>query len=227
MARHTDIKGRLKDLIDCGLRRYGFRGKSFTEMGTLISEFLQQGEWDAVSDRFRSRLDKVTDEVKSLSLPIDAAEYLDSKVTSASNRKFFEMVLKKYDFDSWRDLIRGSYATGKIPDRGFVYVAWRKRPETYYYVGLASSNNRIDLTGHGKLTEALRQATCLSLIFPGQSTHETLAGVEAALLSLIEIKMGGMPTLNIKRELVRPHIGSTDLSVLAGMLRRIAKTLED
>lgn len=227
MARHTNIEGRLKDLIDCGLRGYEFRSKSFIKMGNLISEFLQQGEWDAVSDRFRNRLDKVTDEVKLLSLPIDAAEYLNSKVISASNRFYVEIDSTKNDFDSWRDLIRDSYATGEIPDRGFVYVAWRKRPETYYYVGLASSDTRIDLTGHGKLTAALHQATCLSLIFPGQSTHETLAGVESALLSLIEIKMGEMPTLNVKRESVRPHIGSTDLSVLAGMLRRIAKTLED
>ena len=87
-------------------------------------------------------------------------------------------------------------------DRGFVYFAWRSRPESYFYVGKAGSSSRVNLDAHGKLLESLKndKASRLSFIFPAKSTPENIAYLEAALLNLIEFKTGELPEENTRRE---------------------------
>jgi hypothetical protein len=106
-----------------------------------------------------------------------------------------------------------------------VYVAWIHRPEEYWYVGKATTVERLNLAAHGKLARATAHATKLSLIFPSQSRPEVLGGVEGSLLAMIEHHSSALPKLNEKRESVVAHQGTDELMTLSSFLRDIAKRI--
>lgn len=84
--------------------------------------------------------------------------------------------------------------------RGFVYLAWKSKPEAYFYVGKAGSSKRVNVDSHGKLLESLKKASYFTLVFPSKSTRENLSNLEAAIINLIEYRIGDVPEENSRRE---------------------------
>jgi hypothetical protein len=78
-----------------------------------------------------------------------------------------------------------------LPERGFVYIAWRASPFTVYYVGMTerSEGDRIlDISSHTKLTLAIeRGATQFTIIYPDIS--DNIRNVEASFIRIMR-KLG-------------------------------------
>jgi hypothetical protein len=78
-----------------------------------------------------------------------------------------------------------------LPERGFVYIAWRASPFTVYYVGMTerSGGDRIlDISSHTKLTLAIeRGATQFTIIYPDISNN--IRNVEASFIRIMK-KLG-------------------------------------
>ncbi len=113
-------------------------------------------------------------------------------------------------------------------DRGFVYFAWRSKPEAYYYVGKAGSGARVNLDTHGKLLEALKRekASRLSFIFPAKSTSDNISNLEAALIHLVEFSTGDIPEENDRKEKLKfEYECGEELGAIQRLVARIHKQL--
>ena len=137
----------------------------------------------------------------------DSASFIQNMLFESSRAKFFDIDLLGLDRSrgSLKSLIGKVLDEQNKTDRGFVYFAWRSRPEKYFYVGKAGSGARINVDTHGKLLESLRRekASRLSLIFPAKSTADNVSSLEAALIHLIEYKTGQIPEENDRKEILR------------------------
>src|SRR5690606_4784884 len=122
---------------------------------------------------------------------------INNMVLDAKNGKIIELRLgSDRSRASLNEYIESALDQHNKNDRGFVYLAWRARPDMFFYVGRAGSQKRVNLDSHGKLLEALKHgnSSTLSLIFPGMSSAENVANLEAALIHLIEYKTGSIPS---------------------------------
>ena len=121
-----------------------------------------------------------------------------------------------------QELIYEKFENGEAKARGFVYVAWRKTPQRFLYVGKATNVDRLNLAAHGNLARATADATLLSLIFPSISREDYLLGVEASVIELVECLTGDLPELNTRTGAV-PHSAATEnLDALASFLGKVA-----
>lgn|SRR5574340_194360 len=162
--------------------------------------------------------------LRRLARILDATGYLEDKVLRSETSSIIDVRVKS-DLRSVQDQIEYMFVTKEAPDRGFVYIAWCARPEEYWYIGKAKNDGRLNLASHGKLAHAIAHATQLSLIFPSQSREEILAGVEAAVLAVIESYTGNLPKLNDRRERVVENNGAEELRLLSNFLGSIADDL--
>ncbi len=189
-----------------------------------VATVLRGGSWGSVKARTSQALAEATTEASYHARMLDATGYLNEKVLEASNSEFVDLSLRN-DLLATQQEIYEKFASNEAPTRGFVYVAWSMRPETYYYIGKAKTVDRLTLAQHGKLAHATANATKLSLVFPSQSTAEILGGVEASLMALIEFHTDRLPLLNERRERVRPNQGSGELESLSKFLKGVAGDL--
>jgi hypothetical protein len=153
--------------------------------------------------------------IKDLLLDRQRAKFIDWSLPASRDRR------------SLREGIRAKLHNN---NRGYVYVAWRRRPEAYFYIGKAGSNDRVNLDQHGKLLEALKsgRATTLSFVFPSKSTKMNVTDIEAALLQLVVSRTGHLPKENSRRESIGfVYNHGSKLVEVAKMLEQIRKGLAD
>ena len=137
----------------------------------------------------------------------DSASFIQDMILDSKRAKLVDINLSGVNRD--RENLKAVISEGLLKhnkhDRAFVYIAWRSRPEEYYYVGKAGSSKRVNLDNHGKLLESLKKekASRLSFIFPAKSTSENISSLEAALIHLIEFKTGDIPSENNRKETLK------------------------
>lgn len=190
-----------------------------------VADVLRDGSWSDVTARADKALTEAATEAREHARLLDATGYLAEKVLGAENMNIVDLRLQN-DLLKTQERILEMFANKEAPSRGFVYVAWSMKPEKFYYVGKAKTVARLNLAQHGKLAHATANATQLSLVFPSQSTEETLAGVEASLIALIEFHTNDLPQLNARRERVRFNQGADELRDLASFLESVANDLD-
>lgn len=190
-------------------------------LANLLSYFLRTARWSNVSAKDNQEFAYNITGARSASVTLDAISFINEKVLSAQNGKIEDIKLKP-DLGDAQSQIHDMFDTGKAPKRGFVYIAWRQSPEQYFYVGKAGTHDRLNLSSHGKLANTVGRATTLSLVFPNQSSEETLSGLEASIMHLLTLHMDEPPELNAKAERVPSHDGSEELAELHTFLRNIA-----
>lgn len=198
--------------------------RQIRSLARLVADALQNDAWRIVSARTDKSLLAAATEACRLARILDATGYLEDKVLRSETSLTIDLRLKS-DLKSVQDQIEYMFETKDAPNRGFVYIAWCARPEEYWYIGKAKNDGRLNLTSHGKLAHATAHATQLSLIFPSQSREEILAGVEAAVIAVVESHTGNLPKLNDRRERVIENNGAEELRLLSNFLGSIAADL--
>lgn len=195
-----------------------------TKLARLVASVLKDGRWADPSASAAGELQEAAEDAREAALYLDAASFIDEKIFSAEHSKIINIPLKKSLADAQNQIVE-MFESGKAPRRGFVYVAWSRRPETFFYVGKASAVDRLTLTAHGKLANTVGRATTLSLIFPSRSVEDTLFSVEGSVMALIQHHTGEMPELNERAERVPDHEGTNELVELQNFLGKVAKSL--
>ncbi len=198
--------------------------RQIRSLARLAADALKDDVWRNLSAKTNKALLDAAEEARRLAGILDATGYLKDKVLRSETSLIVDVRLKT-ELRSVQDQIVEMFNTNEAPDRGFVYIAWSARPEEYWYVGKAKNDGRLNLASHGKLAHATAHATQLSLIFPSQSRAEILAGVEAAMIAVIESHTGNLPRLNDHRERVVENNGTKELRLLSGFLGSIADDL--
>lgn len=195
-------------------------------LAKLVARVLRDGKWSSVSAKVDKDLTEAAEEARAAARLLDAAEYIVQKVLSAPNGKAIDTHLKP-DLRAVQEQIVSLFEEGAAPERGFVYVAWSKKPERFYYVGKASNAGRLNLAAHGKLARATAHATQLSLLFPTQSREEILLALEASAMELIEFHTGELPELNDNRGAVPDGTATVELKWLSDFLGTVATDVYD
>lgn len=140
-------------------------------------------------------------------------------------RHFTTYDISTGDFNTVVDRVDKAFNEKIVPDRSFCYFAWRQRPDEYWYVGKASSRDRIHLKGNGSLSHAVAKTTTLSLIFPSKGTADSINGLEASLIRLIYGVTGFKPKLNERFERVPEGEGSNYLRSIGRFFSHVEKKL--
>jgi len=198
--------------------------KQTRSLARLVAQVLRQDAWCNVSAKTDKALSEAATEACRLARIRDATGYLEEKVLQSKTSLIVDVKLK-LELNAVQDQIEHMFKTNDAPRRGFVYIAWSARPEEFWYVGKASTAERLNLAAHGKLARATAHATKLSLIFPSQSRGEIIEGVEAAVLALIESHTGQLPKLNDRKGRVVQNKGAEELRQLSDFLGCIADDL--
>ncbi len=153
---------------------------------------------------FGKKHQDLIDEILKNGVFSDSASFIRDMILDSERAKLADINLLGVDRsrENLKSVIAATLEEHNKTDRGFVYFAWRSRPEAYYYVGKAGSNARVNLDAHGKLLESLKKekASRLSFIFPAKSTSDNIASLEAALIHLVEFKTGNIPEENDRKE---------------------------
>lgn len=165
------------------------------ELAELLDESLREILWEEPWPTERARrLERVARRARRSASLVDAADFIGKIMEGANFR--IEEVPWSDDLERNQARIERTFDEQAVPDRGFVYVAWRGKPAGYEYVGKAGSRERLNLAGHGKLASTQGRATRLSLLFPSQSRDETLRKFESSIIRVIEGATGEMPRFN-------------------------------
>jgi hypothetical protein len=199
--------------------------RNIDSLAKLLASVLRDERWDSLTKADWRQLGDALLHAREGGRLFDAALCIRDRILSARNSYVHDVRLSK-NLDETQNEISDAFENELVPRRGFVYVAWRKTPEKYVYVGKAKSADRLNLRQHGPLAVATQHATSLSLLFPTQSREDILFGVEASIIELVFHQTGSLPELNKRREKVPEAEGSKRLEALSGFLGMIADDLE-
>jgi hypothetical protein len=191
------------------------------DLSLHIAELIHRGEHN------RDDMHEILDRLRETARVFDAATYLRETVLAATHGRVVDIPVDQ-DFGKLQDSIFEVVDGDKSLQRGFVYVAWARRPEQFYYVGKAPSGvDRLNLRSHGTLARATSAgyATVLSLIYPSQSRPEIVANVEAATMMIIRADTDELPQFNEKQERVPASVGSNHIDSVARALSAIVNAM--
>ena len=180
---------------------------------------------------FSQEHQELIDHVKYHGMVSDSASFMQEKILDSDGigAKLIDIDLTRTEksIDNLNGIILEVISEYNRINRAFVYFAWRSKPEEYYYVGRAGSKARVNLNAHGKLLESLKEATRLSFIFPSVSTDKYISNLEAALLNLVEFKLGYLPVNNSRKEtFIFNYECGEELQAIRKLISRIHKQLE-
>lgn len=195
-------------------------------VGRFTEEVAKSGKWDRLPVKTLDEFNDTADHAKFAVEVLDAVEYIDKRLLSASNGRLHDLKISGRSLSEIQREIFYLFNSKEAPKRGFVYIAWTHKPEWYNYVGKASKVKRLNLTAHGKLAHAVATATNLSLLFPAQSEDSILAGLEASIIRVIEHQTGSLPELNVRPERVPFGSASDKFSRFADFFARLADSLD-
>jgi len=137
---------------------------------------------------------KTVEHLRVLHLRLDAIGHLLEHVIGPNNA--YELPVPR-GFASANNFLQDELSNGGYPNRGFVYIARRKRPEEFFYVGKAGSVSRLRLHAHGPLAYSLNKCSHLTVIYPLQSRDNTLLKIEASTIAILT-HSNLAPTYNTK-----------------------------
>lgn len=179
---------------------------------------------------FGKKHQDLIDEIRKNGVFSDSASFIQDMILDSERAKLADINLLGVDRsrENLKSVINETLDEHNRTDRGFVYFAWRAKPEAYYYVGKAGSGARVNLDAHGKLLEALKKekASRLSFIFPAKSTPDNISSLEAALIHLVEFKTGDIPEENDRKEKLKFYYEcGEELLAIQGLIAQIHKQL--
>jgi len=197
-----NIETKLKDLCDVADQAVDVVNRRTHELFSLLAEDAKRFKFE-----FTPRHGELIAEITKHGRIADSASFIEDKVLGPADAALIDIDLNGIPrtLERLSEEIEDTLKDNRKADRKFVYLAWRSKPEDYYYAGKAGSNGRVNLAAHGKLLEGLKEATRLSFIFPAMSTDENIANLEAAVLNLVEFKVGELPKHNVRREKFALH----------------------
>jgi len=228
MGKSGDFEAKLTQICeDVEARANKDLQRAIGHLAKLLVSILRDERWNELSKADLRALAEAIKSSREAATQLDAAVYVQDRVLLAQNSAVLDVRLSHGDLRRAQEEINEAFETKAVPKRGFVYVAWRKTPERFVYVGKANSVDRLNLATHGKLAMAATgDATLLSLLFPTQSREEILFDVEASVIELVRSCTGEKPQYNEKNEKVPQGSGSKRLVDLAAFLDSIATGLD-
>jgi hypothetical protein len=188
-------------------------------LGEVVAAIMRDDCWETVPDHLQERLQASSRAAGEAARLLDAVDCVRDKVLQSTRRNLIEIPVTRSDLSDLRDRIEAALIDEGTGERGFVYVAWRGRPEEFWYVGKASSPERVlHLETHGKLGHALGESTTLSLLFPTQARADILGDLEASVLALVTHQTSRLPVNNERQETLRSGRHSGRLRMLGAFL---------
>jgi hypothetical protein len=144
------------------------------------------------------RLRKITNHLRGLARAADAADTVRELLGPGGGCRVREIALRSTRVDEAVLAIRDLECRGRLPCKGFVYIAWRSKPLEFLYVGQAQSLQRVrGVPQHGKLGAGIAEARALSLVYPGSGAKSILR-LEHAVLDMYEFAKGRLPKQNAR-----------------------------
>ncbi len=162
----------------------------------IQTEYLFADMNDAVqNDDFlisQDNLDSINS-IKYHGMISDCADYLKEIIINSKEAKILEFSLTNQprDIESLNNYLQTRLNNYNLKGSSYVYMAWKNRPEEYYYVGQGKTGARINLSSHGKLLESLKHATYFTMLFPVSAKKDIISNLEAAVINLIESLVSG------------------------------------
>lgn len=226
MGRSGDFERKLAQICE-RVEAQGSVGRDIEHLAKILAPVLRDERWKELTKTDSRVLAEAIKSSREAAKQLDAALYVKERVLLSQNGAALDVRLSRGDLRAAQEEINEAFETKAVPKRGFVYVAWRKTPERFVYVGKATSLDRLNLAAHGKLAMAATgDATILSLLFPTQSKEDILFGVEASMIELVHAHTGKLPELNDRREKVPTGSGRKRLEDLAVFLSSVADDLD-
>jgi hypothetical protein len=221
-----DIEKRLEILCEDGEKSLSAVNSNTRKLFQLLADDAKEFKFV-----FGKKHQDLINEIRKNGIVSDSASFIEDMILESERAKFADIDLLGVDRsrENLKSVIAETLDEHNKTDRGFVYFAWRSRPETYYYVGKAGSGARVNLDNHGKLLEALKKekASRLSFIFPAKSTSANISNLEAALIHLVEFKTGDIPEENDRKEKLKlDYECGEELSAIQALIAQIHKQLE-
>ncbi|MCL2101648.1 MAG: hypothetical protein FWH22_08045 [Fibromonadales bacterium] len=213
MAKKKDsFEKKFKDVILSypDKKRFKFV-KAMKEIAKIVKHSISNGEYGNFCPKTEKKLLEALETCQDYKNNCDAVYNIEKYVLDAKNGSIITKKCPKYG--DFRKEMEKHLAD--LPNRGFVYIAWRQIPSQVHYIGMtrSSSGNRIlDLSKNVHLSRAIeKRATQFTIIFPDNS--DNIRNVEGSFIRIM--KIFGYDILNLKPEYFYPWEGGfSDLSKL-------------
>jgi predicted nucleic acid-binding protein len=219
-----NTEAKLKDLCAGADEALGIVNRRTRELFALLADDAKRFKFE-----FTPRHGELIADITHHGRIADSAAFVEEKVLDPADAYILDIELTGVSRTIerlTREIEDKLHKYGKT-DRKFVYLAWKSRPETYYYAGKAGSPGRVNLAAHGKLLEALKEASRLSFIFPAKSTDENISNLEAAVLNLVEFTSGSLPKHNSRKEKFALHYEcGNELRAIRKLISQIHSQIE-
>jgi hypothetical protein len=188
----------------------------------IVGNSISHGEYGRFPTKTKNELSNALEICKNYEDDCDAVCNIEKYVFCAKNGKIVTRSCPKWE--NFRDEM--TVHLKDLPNRGFVYIAWRAyRPFNVYYVGMTENSDAeriLDLARHIKLTLAIeRGATQFTIIYP--DTSDNIKNVEASFIRIM--KKLEHNTFNEKDESFDPWEGS-EISLLKKFFEQMRKMVE-
>jgi hypothetical protein len=222
-----DLRAKLKAMVggshDGGMRELR---RALGQLTGAIAETLDSGIDQF--DRLKADRQFLRDEIqaaRTAAALIDSCHVLQSRVFPDADFEAFQLPRSRR-----RESLAGLFEDDIRPfvgARAFVYVAWRKNPEKFFYVGRSENKDgkasRLFLDNRGKLLDALHDATVFSVVLAPPRT--SVNDIEASILRVLD-DHDRFPEFNDRQERVPSAVGTKHLEQLGRFLVDIGRSFE-
>jgi len=197
----------MKDLFEekfennilCYLSNREFRFiNAMSKIAKIVKDSISSRKYGKFHTETEKELKESLDICKDYKMDCDAVINLEKYVFKPKNSS-----ITTYNCPEWKNFpnVIGK-CLNDLPERGFVYIAWRTNPLLVYYVGKTecSDGERIlKLKKHNSLSRAIEKgAKLFTIIFPDNSNN--IGSVEGSFIRIIKKLGKGNEMLNEKDE---------------------------
>jgi len=221
----AEFAKKLRDLVDVAMQvgQQALR-EALRDLADVISKAFDS---ELVEVSLDGRLaDEAISDARTAAEVVDACHVIKSRLFFTRNGGCFRefKLPRNRDYHSLSDFLDLD-VRAVVEGSPFVYIVWRRSPESYFYVGKSDNKDgkasRLKLEGRGKLLDALQQGSIMTLMLPRPQTPTVASDVEAAVLAVLYDRER-LPSLNVKQEKVPRTEGSAHLSQIGRLLDDLA-----
>jgi hypothetical protein len=197
--------------------------KAMRKIAKITEDSISSRKYGKFHPQTENELTEALEICKDYEMDCDAVLNLEKYVFKAKQSKIIT-----YDCPKWEKFPEkiGRYLDN-LPERGFVYIAWRTNPLSVYYVGKteAYGGERIlKLSKHVSLSVAIeRGSTLFTIIFPDK--NDNIGSVEGSFIRMIKKLGKGDDMLNKKDEPFDPWDGG-ELSELEKFFEKMTNKVK-
>jgi len=175
------------------------------KIAKIVGDSISSGKYGNFNLQTEKELTKALEICRDYEMDSDAVANLEKDVFEAKNSS-----INTYDCPKWKDFKKEiSECLDELPERGFVYIAWRASPLDVYYVGktdVAGGERILKLSSNVSLSLAIeRGATSLTIVFPDKSNF--IRSTEGSFIRMIRKLGKGNSMLNRNEESFYPWDG--------------------